>query len=78
MPRPRIELGTHGFSVHCSTELSYLGVKVIVSKAGELSSGQMLTFDARKRQALHDVTLGQDKKDHNRHNRQSGCRHLSG
>ena len=25
VPRARLELATHGFSVHCSTELSYLG-----------------------------------------------------
>jgi hypothetical protein len=25
VPRARLELATHGFSVHCSTGLSYLG-----------------------------------------------------
>ena len=38
VPRRRIELRTHGFSVHCSTGLSYLGVSVIVVNAGKLSS----------------------------------------
>jgi hypothetical protein len=28
VPRARLELATHGFSVHCSTELSYLGTFV--------------------------------------------------
>ncbi len=43
VPRPRIELGTHGFSVHCSTELSYLGAtERIVPEALILSSNRRL------------------------------------
>ena len=40
VPRRRIELRTRGFSVHCSTRLSYLGQPVtILAQGSDLSSG---------------------------------------
>ena len=55
VPRPRFELGTPGFSVQCSTRLSYLGVMDLLSNIERAMGFEPMTFSLARRRSTTEL-----------------------